>query len=120
MKIEARNANAYINHMKTLAYLGNVEEWDVRELYAKLRRIEMKANRWMVDECNYPDVEHDTDKVLAKVQKLLPLATGLFINGDPRGYTLKIKGENVNILNENGNINIYRDWGGYGIVAPEF
>jgi hypothetical protein len=46
------------------------------------------------------------------VKKLLPGVEGFFINGDPRGYSLKIKEK---IYPE-----LHQDWGGYGILAPEF
>ena len=126
MKIDTRNVNFYVNHMQTLSYLGAVDIWEAQLLYEKLRRIELKMNRQMCDECNRTSrltekQEEDlSEKTLAKLTKLLPLATGLFINGDPRGYSLKIKENDVKILNERGNINIYQDWGGYGILAPEF
>ena len=83
-------------------------------------------NRLMCDECNgtRPGTEEENEKkdekVIDRVKKLLPVATGVFLNGDPRGYTLKIKSEDVKTLNEAGKINIYQDWGGYGILAPEF
>ena len=38
------------------------------------------------------------------------------INGDPRGYAFKFTQE---FTNENIE-NMYRDFGGYGIVAPDF
>ena len=37
-----------------------------------------------------------------------------FINFDPRGYALKLKSEFVKDLN------IYKDFGGSGIIAPDF
>ncbi len=37
----------------------------------------------------------------------------VFINRDPRGYALKIREEAVM------GMRIHRDWGGYGIIAPE-
>ena len=40
----------------------------------------------------------------------------LFLNGDARGYALKIDDEYL----KNNNFNIHRDWGGYGIIAPDF
>ena len=43
----------------------------------------------------------------------------LYVNGDPRGYGLKIQSEERNRLYEEQGINIYSDWGGYGILAPE-
>ena len=38
-----------------------------------------------------------------------------FINTDPRGYALKL---NITAV-EQAKYDIYRDWGGYGILAPE-
>jgi hypothetical protein len=43
----------------------------------------------------------------------------LYVNGDPRGYGLKIESEEKNRLYQQENINIYSDMGGYGILAPE-
>jgi len=43
----------------------------------------------------------------------------LYVNGDPRGYGLKIQSEERNRLYEEQGINIYSDFGGYGILAPE-
>lgn len=126
MKIESSNASSYLNHLKTLTRLGGVDEWKAEDLYKKLRRIEVKMNRLMCDECNgtRPGTEEENgekdEKVIDRVKKLLPLATGVFLNCDPRGYSLKIKSEDVKALNEAGKINIYQDWGGYGILAPEF
>lgn len=37
-------------------------------------------------------------------------------NGDARGYALKIED---NYMREN-NIVLFQDWGGYGIIAPDF
>jgi hypothetical protein len=59
------------------------------------------------------------EKILAKVDKLLNFkAQGIpvFINHDPRGYALKIKSEYV----KEHNLRIEQDWGGFGIIAPEF
>ena len=52
------------------------------------------------------------DKLLNFKKQKIPV----FLNGDPRGYTIKIKDDFVRI----NNLNIYRDWGGYGIIAPAF
>ena len=40
----------------------------------------------------------------------------IFLNGDPRGYALKIKDDFI----RDNKVNIYKDWGGYGIFAPDF
>jgi hypothetical protein len=58
-------------------------------------------------------------KILDKVDKLLNFRAQnipVFINYDARGYTLKIKSEYVANLTER----IEKDWGGYGILAPDF
>lgn len=40
----------------------------------------------------------------------------VFLNRDPRGYSLKIPDEYVS----EHELDIHRDWGGYGILAPDF
>ena len=40
----------------------------------------------------------------------------IFVNGDCRGYALKIFDDYI----RKNDITIYRDWGGYGIIAPDF
>jgi elongation factor P--beta-lysine ligase len=57
------------------------------------------------------------EAILTKVDKILNFSTQgipVFINHDPRGYALKIKSEYCQRLQ------VYQDWGGYGILAPEF
>ena len=39
----------------------------------------------------------------------------LFVNGDARGYALKIMDSYV----MERRLDIYKDWGGYGIIAPD-
>jgi len=51
------------------------------------------------------------DQVLNFKEKNIPV----FLNGDPRGYALKIDHEYV----REHDLSIHRDWGGYGILAPE-
>jgi hypothetical protein len=49
---------------------------------------------------------------VAKDSKQVPM----FINRDPRGYSLKIDDEYC----REHKLNIHQDWGGYGIIAPDF
>jgi len=96
-------------------------------LCKRLRTIDLKAHRLCEDECNTGET-HDAElcKLLTRAKKILfsnpetlaneKLYKAVFINGDPRGYTLKIKSEYV----AENNVSIYRDWGGYGILAPDF
>lgn len=64
--------------------------------------------------------EDDQDKFFDGIKKQVVKVLGkqaedvVFINYDPRGYTLKLKSEFCE------GKNIYKDWGGYGILAPDF
>ncbi|MEI7792801.1 MAG: hypothetical protein WCI57_04930 [Candidatus Berkelbacteria bacterium] len=116
MKIKAENAQRFINHCTILAKLAGQEDWyDGMKIYGFLNRLERKENRRMISECNtVEDNEARTKKVKQIISKILPNLEGFKFNGDPRGYTLKISEEEAKKLG------IYTDWGGYGILAPEF
>jgi len=73
------------------------------------------------DYCNgyiqYDEFDKDSDNLMQEVASILNTEeSNLFINGDPRGYAIKF---NQEFTNENIE-NMYRDLGGYGIVAPDF
>lgn len=89
-------------------------------LCRKLRRIEAQAGKVMLDYCNgsidLEQVDPYTEKTLDKLDKLLNFRAQnvpVFINRDPRGYALKIESEYAR------DVRIHRDWGGYGIIAPD-
>ena len=111
------------------------------KLCKKLRPLELKANRAATCLCNTntldrleltrqeertsikqaTEEEQDAffNAILDKVDKILNFKAQnipVFINHDPRGYALKIKSEYV----KDHNLQIYQDWGGFGIIAPEF
>ena len=91
-------------------------------LCKKLRPLEFKAHKLSTDYCNgdieYEFWESQTDIILKRVMKILNLKTdfNIFVNGDCRGYALKIFDDYI----RKNNITIYQDWGGYGILAPDF
>ena len=93
---------------------------DPVKLCKKLLRLENKAHRLATDYCNgeVDQIEFDTkgDKILKKVETILKDKKHLLLNEDARGYALKI---DDNFLRIN-NLSIFRDWGGFGIVAPDF
>ena len=91
-------------------------------LCKKLFRLETKAHKLATDWCN-GDVNSarfnlDSFKILEKVKEILNIKNkdqfNVFVNGDARGYALKLKSEFVR------DKTIHRDWGGYGIIAPDF
>lgn len=139
MKIQAHNAVSFIRHTKTLGYLsGKYEPEDLKnmaycvegeEIYAKLLRIENKAHKLAEDDCNFGVEEEVYDKkaedFTKKVKELLPRLfrddqKTFFINGDPRGYSLKGESEYAKQLTGVLGINVYQDFGGYFILAPTF
>jgi len=84
-------------------------------LYLELKRVERKGNFICTQYCNGDINETEFDIKLIelknKLAKIIPLEK-VFFNTDPRGYFLKIKEEYSKDFP-------YRDWGGYGIIAPE-
>lgn len=96
-------------------------------LAKKVRRIEVAANRKAEDYCNgVIDCEawelYET-KTLLKLSKILNGFDGIpvLINSDPRGYALKI--DDVYGIDDREAfraMGLTTDWGGYGILAPDF
>lgn len=120
MKIEIQNAPAFVRHIQTLSSLSNDSAPYQFDLFIKLSKLEAQANRICTAECN-GDISEDVagprlDRIKKKVLALLPKLDekDFFINGDPRGYSLKIREQKAKELG------IYTDWGSYGILAPTF
>jgi len=91
------------------------------QLCKKLRPLELKAHEIAVKWCNGDGVDSENidnfiNPILAKAQEILGDKYPIKFNGDARGYALKISDK---IVREN-NLKIYTDWGGYGIIAPDF
>ncbi len=127
-------------HGNDLKRIFNLEAADPIKLSKQLHGLEVKANRAATCLCNTntldmlelnrfagydvkqaTEEEQDTffDAILNKVDKILNFKSQnipVFINHDPRGYALKIKEKYV----QANQVDIYRDFGGYGILAPEF
>lgn len=98
-------------------------ELDPVVLCKKLHSIEIRAHKLAEDYCNGiepDDTLEDMDiAILCKVDAILNFRVQnipVFFNKDPRGYALKIEES----YTHRNNLDIYQDWGGYGIIAPEF
>ena len=107
-----------------LAIFPNATERDPIKLCKRLRALEKRANAVAVRLCNGPEypggpdaVDKITNAILARVNKLLGNTGGVpvFINRDPRGYAIKVHARYTRELG----LDIPRDWGGYGIIAPD-
>lgn len=106
-----------------LAESLGIDSPDGAKISNKLRAIELSQHRTAEKYCNGEISEHVYDLAVerskAAVLDILPGLKGFFVNGDPRGYALKIDDKEQKRLELEG-IKIHRDWGGYGILAPEF
>jgi len=96
-------------------------------LCKKLRRLENKANKLATDYCNgdngidSENWEQKCKPILTAVFKILNRQGNfgkipVYINRDARGYALKISDKDMRAKK----LTLYSDWGGYGILAPEF
>lgn len=90
-----------------------------KKLFTTLLKLEKIAHKAATDYCN-GDIQSElydaiADNTKLSVYKLLPNVKGLKINGDPRGYALKIDDE---VMREY-NYPLDRDMGGYGILSPD-
>jgi len=108
-----------------LAELCGVSNPDGKKISSKLRLIESKAHKDATDWCN-GDIDSEQWEVreigyTVQVIKLFNnKLDGLRINGDARGYTLKIESEFMNPhTGKYKDIGLKTDWGGYGLLAPE-
>jgi len=111
-----------LTHGLNLKRIFNVDLGPVT-LCKKVHRLENKAHRMAEDYCNGVVTEEFQDRQEGSIMKSLDRVLNytkqgvpVFFNGDPRGYALKIEDEYV----RDHNLEIHRDWGGYGIIAPEF
>jgi hypothetical protein len=90
---------------------------DAGAMLQKLRRLEMATHRAATDFCNGAmpqDLwEQTKDRARARTAAIFggKLPPTFFVNGDPRGYALKL---------ETAPAGMETDWGRNGILAPDF
>ena len=113
--------NNIVKHGENLKKAFNLpSDTDPVKLCKKLFSLETKAHRLAEQYCN-DDIEMEqweaeTDKILNAVNKILDYKNkgiSVFANADARGYTLKIKPQDTPSY-------LFKDWGGFGIIAPDF
>jgi hypothetical protein len=117
---------AIIKHGENVKIFFNLDNTiDTIKLCKSLRRLEKEAYKISLDYCNI-GIDEDilnkkTEEVLKKLDKILNFKKQkikVFINYDARGYSLKIDSDiHRDKIRE---INFYQDFGGYGIIAPDF
>lgn len=96
---------------------------DPVSLCKKVHLREMAAHRLATDYCNglfeFDELEILEEKALSSLDKILHFRNKhipVFLNTDSRGYTFKISDKYM----RSNKLNLFQDWGGYGIIAPEF
>jgi hypothetical protein len=105
-----------------LKLFPDAKQQDPVKLCKSLRRNELKISAITLALCNGEigegKADFELDYLHNKVGALLKPshAKPFFINRDPRGYALKIDSEDSRIQE----FDLYRDLGGYGILAPDF
>ncbi len=106
------------NHHKALETLRAPEcKLTGLQLWRKLVKIEREAHKAATDYCNGDIEQEDFDVEKEKATVAVRNAfghylPGFFVNGDPRGYALKLDNDKTTIPE-----GMHKDWGGYGILA---
>jgi hypothetical protein len=109
------NITAHGNNLKNLFKLDN--SVDSVKLCKSLFKLENQAQKLALEYCNYGNLDNSAvESILKKAGVLLNITdtNQIFFNGDARGYALKISD---NFCKDK---EIFKDWGGYGILAPDF
>lgn len=118
--LQSHNILSAARHVQLLGEMFGKDVPNPYETYEILLKAEKEAHRRTTLECNEAISEEESEKwhekFLNRLTKKLGVAKmpdGFFINYDPRGYALKMK---------QGTFpqGLYTDFGGYGILAPEF
>ena len=113
------------NHYVALEAMGKLTGATMtgKRISCKLLAIDRKAHRSAEDYCNgvidLEEWEKRSENYSREVAFVFggKLPDGFFVNGDPRGYTLKI--DDAKMRDVYADINLHRDFGGFGILAPE-
>lgn len=127
-KAQIRAERIHAHGLKINALFGT--DFEPSEICKKLHRLETQAHKHAENLCNIQNYQETADRELDKIEDKLDnllnfrrQAIPVFINRDPRGYALKVKTE---WMQEHGpylrrtGANIETDWGGYGIICPEY
>jgi len=90
-----------------------------KKLSTTLWKLETKGHKAAENYCNGVIQEDEFDRISTSIETeiftLMPSLKGFFVNGDARGYALKISDK---VMREE-NYPLHQDWGGYGILSPE-
>lgn len=118
--IQCHNIINAARHIQLLGEMFGVGYINPYATFETLVKAEREARRQTTKECNEAISEEESEKWYEKFLKRLTknlgvdkMPDGFFVNYDPRGYALKMKEGTY----PQG---LWTDFGGYGILAPEF
>ncbi len=104
-------------HHAALAELFKVA--DGLAVWRKLVKIELQLHQSAEDYCNglidsdaWEAIKDSQERIIARISSTGKMPKGVFINGDPRGYALKLDDKRAKKFP-----GLHRDWGGYGCLA---
>lgn len=126
------NLDRHLLQCIALFELGNCQDAKLIEKYrgngksirSVLVRLENAIYKLCISQCNDTDfntskLDRSIDLAKQKIGAMFPdIAIDLYINKDPRGYTLKIDDEAMR-SGKYDLVKLDRDWGGYGILSPQ-
>lgn len=129
---KAQQLLAHYDRCEVLARWFGVLNPDGREISVALLKLENKARRAATAQCNGEAFEGQPfreekqwDEFKAMIRASVAaifnstVPPGFFVNGDPRGYALKINNEVPAGKALIDSTKMHTDWGGYGILSPE-
>ena len=101
-------------------------ERDPMKLCKLMRRWEIVAHRaaekWCNGEIEEGAFDAESERAERHVCRILGVkhtAGVIWVNSDPRGYSLKVSEDFTKGFNRNAERALHTDWGGYGILAPD-
>lgn len=121
MSRKSVNRTFIVKHFSNLALILDKTPEEISIHYTELKNIESLGHKQAENYCNgiidSDGWEKVTERIKNRLAKILPekILKNVKLNGDPRGYFLKLDDEFM----RQENIELYRDWGGYGIFCPE-
>lgn len=110
-------------HYATLERLSEFlgKKQDGKKLSLKLWKLEQQAHKAATEYCNgdigaleWEEVQNKIEIEVAILFVVMP--EGFFVNGDARGYALKIGSD---FMDRYKDLDLHRDWGGNGVLSPE-
>jgi hypothetical protein len=105
------------NHHRALEALATNGK-SGKQLWQALNRLEHTAHKRAEDYCNGTVTVEQWEAFAEKAERAVgvifgKVPAGFHLNGDPRGYALKLDPDHGATIPEG----MHKDWGGYGILA---